>query len=336
MRLSARLLSSEKRQAHSPCPGGPLESLISVSDLEKSYADVKALQGISFSVQPGEVLGILGPNGSGKTTAIKSILGLLTFDAGTISVAGAEIPRQRRRVLSRVGAVLEGARNVYWYLSPRENLRYFAGIRGFAHRQVQKRMEGLLERLGLAEVADKEVRKFSSGMKQKVALACALVHDPDILLLDEPTVGLDVEAAAEVRGMIADLAGRRGRTILVTSHDMSFMEAVCTRVLIVRQGRIVSHESLQGLRRRFSRKVYQVTLAGRPREECLAAIRDLAGLDVSECGRGILLSLLPETPGAFHRALDLLEESGLEPLDISTVESSLEEIFLDLVSRICD
>lgn len=313
-----------------------MEPLISVRDLEKRYSDVKALQGISFSVQPGEVLGILGPNGSGKTTAIKSILGLLTFDAGTISVAGADIPRQRRRVLGRMGAVLEGARNIYWFLSPRENLRYFAGIRGFAHRQVQERMERLLDRLGLTEVAEKEVRKFSSGMKQKVALACALVHDPDILLLDEPTVGLDVKAAAEVRGMIAHLAGKRGRTILVTSHDMSFMEAVCSRVLIIREGRIVSHESLEDLRRRFSRKIYQVTLASRPGEEGLAGIRQLAGLDVSECERGILLSLLPETPETFHRVLDLLEESGLEPVDISTVESSLEEIFLDLVGRICD
>jgi ABC-2 type transport system ATP-binding protein len=312
------------------------EPLISVSELEKSYADVKALQGVSFSVQPGEVLGILGPNGSGKTTAIKSMLGLLTFDSGIVRVAGAEIPRQRRRVLGRMGAVLEGARNIYWYLSPRENLRYFAGIRGFALRRVQARMEHLLKRLGLTEVADKEVRKFSSGMKQKVALACALVHDPDILLLDEPTVGLDVEAAAEVRGMIADLAARRGRTILVTSHDMSFMEAVCSRVLIIREGSIVSGGSLEDLRRRFSSKIYQVTLASRPGDGCLAGIRKLAGLDVSECERGILLSLLPETPGAFHRTLDLLEESGLEPLDISTVESSLEEIFMDLVGRICD
>mgnify|MGYP006277224479 CR=1 FL=1 len=313
-----------------------LQPVISVEELEKSYDDVTALRGITFSVQPGEVLGILGPNGSGKTTAIKSILGLLTFDAGSISVAGADIPRQRRRVLGRIGAVLEGARNVYWYLSPRENLRYFTGIRGHAGSDVRRRSDALLQRLGLEDVADKEVRKFSSGMKQKVALACALGHDPDILLLDEPTVGLDVEAAAEVRNMIADLAGKRGRTILVTSHDMSFMEAVCTRVLIIREGRIVSHESIQELRRRFSRKVFQVTVTTSPGEECLAALRKLAALDVSECERGILLSILPKSPTTFHRALDRLEEEELELIDITTMESSLEEIFLDLVGRICD
>ena len=330
------MLSSGKSTVAQSCREEPLDPLISVTDLRKSYADVSALRGISFSVQPGEVLGILGPNGSGKTTAIKSILGLLTFDSGTIRVAGAEIPRRRRQVLGRIGAVLEGARNIYWYLSPRENLRYFAGIRGRTGRDVRRRADSLLERLGLSEVGDKEVRKFSSGMKQKVALACALVHDPDILLLDEPTVGLDVEAATDVRRMIADLAGRRGRTILVTSHDMSFMEAICTRVLIIREGRIVSHESIQELRRRFSRKVFQVTVNPSPGEECMAALRELAALDITNCERGILLSMLPESPATFHKALDRLQEEGLELVDISTMESSLEEIFLDLVGRICD
>ena len=135
-------------------------SCIQVTDLVKTYGELTALNRISFDVQQGEILGILGPNGSGKTTTIKSILGLIYFDAGSVLVQGLDIRKQKNRILEKTGAVLEGARNTYWYLSPRENLSYFAGIRGVSGNKARDRIEYLLESLDIAVVADKELRKL--------------------------------------------------------------------------------------------------------------------------------------------------------------------------------
>jgi ABC-2 type transport system ATP-binding protein len=310
-------------------------SIISVDGLRKTYGELVAVDGISFQVRQGEILGILGPNGSGKTTTLKSILGLITFDSGMISVMDTNVQRHRTRAVSKMGAILEGARNIYWYLSPEENLVYFAGIKGYSRKSVSARIDQLLEALDLESVRDKEVREFSSGMKQKTALACALVHDPEILLLDEPTLGLDVETASAVREMLRTLVRDRGKTILITSHDMSFVESVCDRVLIIREGRIISHESITSLREKFSNKIYTLKLGCTGDEGFIEDWRNGFGAVVDSSGPAeVTVNLRLEEPMQLLDILREVEAQGIVLQDLRVIESSLEDIFLDLIGKI--
>ncbi len=307
-------------------------SIISVSNLRKSYKDVVAVDDISFSAYEGEILGILGPNGSGKTTTLKSILGLILFDSGDIHVSGMDVRKDNKRILRNTGAVLEGARNVYWHLSPEENLRYFAGLRGLSHSDIKERMNSLLEELGLDEIRKKELREFSKGMKQKVALACAFIHDPDILLLDEPTLGLDVEISRTMRNWLREVTQKSGKSILVTSHDMDFIESVCDRVLIIKEGRILSHETLQSLKMKFSRKVFNFEIANILNQDSISRIEELGELTVEKTDSGCRLMVLLKNAMLIYDLLEILKSSSTEITDFSTVESDLEDIFLNVIN----
>lgn len=300
---------------------------IQVNDLLKKYGELTAVNHISFEVQRGEVLGILGPNGSGKTTTVKSILGLITFDDGTIKVDGMDILKQRKKILRKTGAVLEGARNTYWFMSPRENLSYFAGIRGVSRGTAKRNIEYLINRLDMKDIADKELREFSSGMKQKCALACAFVHDPEILLLDEPTLGLDVKISRHVRDWLLEIVREKGKTILITSHNMDFVESVCDRILIIRKGEIISHETVDSLKKRFAGRFYEFSLDRTPSEALVISLERLGSVSCS----GSVLKVELKTLDLLLDMVQAVSESQCEILDFRTVENDLEEIFLEMV-----
>jgi len=307
--------------------------LIHVENLRKTYGRTIAVDGLSFQARKGEILGILGPNGSGKTTTLKSILGLVSHDSGEILVNGLSVAKNRKRVLESAGAVLEGARNIYWYLSPRENLLYFAGIRGISARRATPMIEHLLRKLELWEVRNKEVRQFSSGMKQKVAMACAFVHDPEVLFLDEPTMGLDVEIALSMRNWIRSLVGEHGKTILVTSHDMGFIESLCDRVRIIRSGRIISDETLQSLKARFSEKTVEVVLEA-PLTQAQTEAAEALGPCQTVCDDGSCrLRIRLHQPGSIMDLMDTLRGGGSVVKDFSTSGNDLEDIFLQMIRR---
>ncbi|MCK4504732.1 MAG: ABC transporter ATP-binding protein [Candidatus Aegiribacteria sp.] len=306
-------------------------SIISVSNLIKSYKDIVAVDGISFNAYKGEILGILGPNGSGKTTTLKSILGLILFDSGDIHVSGMDVKKDHLKILRNTGAVLEGARNIYWHLSPEENLKYFAGLRGLSHSHIKERMNILLHELELADVRKKEIREFSKGMKQKVALACAFIHDPEILLLDEPTLGLDVEISRVMRNWLKEVVQKSGKSILVTSHDMDFIESVCDRVLIIKEGRILSHETLQSLKMKFSRKVFHLEIADTLDQNTFRRIEELGELTIENTDNGCRLIILLKNAMLIYDLLEILRSADSEITDFSTVESDLEDIFLNVI-----
>lgn len=303
------------------------DGIVRVKELVKTYRDLTAVDRISFDVRRGEILGILGPNGSGKTTTLKSILGLIEFDSGQVLVNGLSIRENRSRILESTGAVLEGARNTYWYLSPRENLTYFAGIRGLSRKAVAERIDFLLESLDLKGVQDKELREFSSGMKQKCSLACAFVHDPELLLLDEPTLGLDVETGRLIRDWLQAIVREEGKTILITSHDMDFIESVCHRVLIIRKGRIVSHETVASLREKFAGSYFMMELDRTPPPGLIERLRPMGGASHEGSSLRVELHSLDD----LIPMLQAVSGTGARILDFRTVESDLEDIFLEMI-----
>lgn len=242
------------------------ESALDVTGLQKTYGRgdkrLVAVDDASFSVQPGEIVGLLGPNGAGKTTLIKCILRLVEPDAGQVRFFGENFSDRRDAMYRVVTAVLEGARNTYWRMSVRENLAFFAGLQGINPRNRRSFHDELIERFGLTEKANTPVNELSTGMKQKVAVACAFARETEILFLDEPTLGLDLHASHTLRTELKQLAEDHRRTILLSSHDMDVVRDLCQRVIIVQRGRIVVDDLVGNLMALFRTEAYTIRIGG--------------------------------------------------------------------------
>ena len=211
-----------------------MSSIIKVTSLSKHFEDITAVDGLSFSVEQGDVYGFLGQNGAGKSTTIRMLLTLVKPSAGSIQVFGKDLGTHRKEILKQVGAVIEKP-DLYKYLSAYDNLAIFAKLSGL--RPEKQVLMKQLERVGLAERAGSKIRTFSQGMKQRLGIAVALVHDPRLIILDEPTNGLDPQGIADMRNLIIRLSREQGKTIVVSSHLLSEIELVANRILIIDKGR---------------------------------------------------------------------------------------------------
>lgn len=303
-----------------------------VIDLHKSYRrnggsePFRAVAGISFQVPRGQILGLLGPNGAGKTTTIKSLCGLIRPDQGELRVNGIDVSRQRSRALRHISAVLEGNRNLYWRLTPLENLIYFAGNRGVAPRKARPRAYDLLERFGLTEWQGEQVNNLSRGMQQKLAIAVALQADSDVVLLDEPTLGLDVEAAAEVVMHLQELV-LEGRTVIISTHDMGVVQELCERAVIINRGRVVADERISNLLELFNTLTYEVSLAEPLRPEVGARLPSYqAGSD------GLSFTVTLESTGQLYQLMRELEDAGALITGLDRLTNDFGYVFRSLIS----
>jgi len=237
---------------------------VEIRELNKTYrgimpwtrSAVHAVRDVTLSIPQGEIFGLLGPNGAGKTTTIKMIAGLIVPDSGTI-----EFPAHGRR--PRLGAVLEGSRNLYWRLSAWENIMYFGEVKGVSLRQLKQQGLELLELFGLAERRHRPAQTLSRGMQQKLAVVLAFLGDPQLLLLDEPTLGLDVASSQTIQELLKRLCRERGYTIVVTTHQMDVAQSLCRRVAIMREGAIALSDRVDALVDLFKRQDYIVRLDSR-------------------------------------------------------------------------
>ena len=296
---------------------------------------VQAVDDVDLVVEQGSIVGLLGPNGAGKTTLIKSALGMIVPDTGEVSVFGRPATGGRRSVYADVDAMLEGARNDYWRLTVRENLRYFATISGVAPDSVADKHDRLLERLDLADRAATPVRELSRGMKQKVSLASVLAGGAKLLFLDEPTLGLDVESSRTLRRELRRLAEDEGLTIVVSSHDMTTIEAVCDRVVIMADGQIVEDGAVDEIAATLDRETIKVTAANID-AATLDAVRKAFPLQ-SVAERGGRTTIEVGVGGdQLYELFDCLREEGVTPERVHTAERDLEAAFVDLTGDTAD
>ncbi|MFI9154620.1 ATP-binding cassette domain-containing protein [Streptomyces sp. NPDC053367] len=329
MSTQSDLLTSEHRAA---AQGGT--PAIEIVGLTKTYgtADTKAVDDVSLSVPAGTVFGFLGPNGAGKTTTIKILAGLLSATSGQTRLNGFDVVRRRSAAMEQFGAVLEGSRNVYWTLSAWQNLLYFGRLKGMRTPAARARAEVLLKGLDLWDRRDEKVGGYSRGMQQKVAIAAALIADPPIVLLDEPTLGLDVEATRTVKDWIHRLAREEGRTILLTTHQMNVVEEVCDRVAVIRKGRVIADLPTEELLGQFrQRDRYEIRVEG-----------ELPGLDLPEGFTATsregatTISGRVADPQEVYTLVDRLRERRAVVQSLSQLQPDLEDVFLALTKERAD
>jgi sodium transport system ATP-binding protein len=224
--------------------------LIEVKDISKRFKEIAAVQHVSFRVEAGEVYGLLGENGAGKTTTMRMMATVLTPTEGDIEISGFSVRQQPLEVRRRIGILFGGDVGLYSRLTARENIAYFGRLYGLEQARLEERIHSLSRMLEMDDFIDRRVGAFSRGMKQKVAIARTLVHDPDVILLDEPTTGLDVTAATIFRRMVRKLQ-EEGKTILFSSHNMGEINKLCKRVALMHKGKLRFAGGLDALREQF-------------------------------------------------------------------------------------
>ena len=222
--------------------------MIQVTNLSKSFGDVQAVQDVSFAAPDGLITGLLGPNGAGKSTAMRLVAGALEPDSGTATIDGFDTRTQRLEAQKRLG-VLTDAHGLYQRLTARENIRYFGQLRGLGGKELEARIDVLVALLDMGDIANRRTEGFSTGEQVKVAIARALVHQPQNVILDEPTAGLDVMSTRAMRGVIRQLRDE-GRCILFTSHIMQEVAMLCDNIVIIAGGRVAAQGSPDELRQR--------------------------------------------------------------------------------------
>jgi ABC-2 type transport system ATP-binding protein len=297
--------------------------------------EVVALDRLSLSVGEGELFGILGPNGAGKTTTIKVLTTLLIPTDGTASVLGLDVVRDTQKVRRRIGFVFGGERGLYYRVSGRDNLHYFAELYGLPPDQIRPRSEELLGMVGLNDRADEKVEGYSRGMKQRLHLARALLHDPPVLFLDEPTSGLDPIGARELRDTIRQLH-ERGKTIVLTTHYMFEADSLCDRVAVINQGKLIALGTPADLKGSVSDlSVVELEVFG-VSAEALTRLRALDSVDsVAVEQREFRQLLRIQTPHGERVVARLLETlAGFEVGRVSVREATLEDAYIRLIGRV--
>ncbi len=298
---------------------------LEVDNLRKTYRSggkvLEAVRSVSLSLVAGEVLAFLGPNGAGKTTTIKMIAGLIRPDAGQVRIAGID-PHRNPQALRMLGAVLEGNRNLYWRLTPEENIEYFGVLKGLSHREARRRGRVLLERFDLLAKRRATVQALSRGMQQKLAIAVALIHQPKLLLLDEPTLGLDVEATQNVKALVKAIAAE-GCAILLTTHQLDIAEELSDRVAIIQKGEIIAASTTRDLIRQFSGTAYMIAVEGEIDPARVKALERL-GAEV-QAERVVYMG----SPEGLYQVFEILRPLPL--IQVKQDFADLTEIFLKLV-----
>ena len=308
-----------------------MNPVIEVNDLERTFGEQKAVDGMTFRVEPGEVFGLLGPNGAGKTTTVRLLNGILPPSAGSARVFGLDPVKDGAAIRQRTGVLTETPA-LYERLSARENLEFFATLQNLPQPELSRRVDEMLAFFDLSSRAADKVETYSKGMKQRLALARALVHRPPLLFLDEPSSGLDPEAAQQVDDMIADLGRTDGQTVILATHNLLEAQRLCDRVAVMNHGRILAMGSLKDL----ARKLWPVTWVDimfhvKQEKDPAALLMSRRGvLNVQWDGKREMLSVQVENDDVIPVVVRRLVEQGSSILRVNPRAYTLEDIYFTL------
>jgi ABC-2 type transport system ATP-binding protein len=304
------------------------EIMIEISDLTRYYGPTKALDGIGFQVQRGEVMGFLGPNGAGKTTAMRILAGLLSPSEGSIHIAGLDMIANPVEARAKIGFLPESP-PIYGEMTVQEYLSYLAALRRVPRNQVYDAVGQTMDRCGLSHVANRLLRNLSKGYQQRAGIAQAIVHSPEVVILDEPTVGLDPIQIREIRQLIRELGGEH--SVLLSTHILPEVRMTCNRVAVINQGRIVADDTLEGLEQKTANKIsFFVRMNRAPDSATLQQIPGVAHVRPHEGGWMITpVADQDPVPELLQRAI----AQGWDLRELVPASNSLEEIFLNLTTR---
>jgi ABC-2 type transport system ATP-binding protein len=303
--------------------------MLELIEISKTYGSFTAVDRLSLKVEPGEALGLLGPNGAGKSTLVSIIAGILAPSAGQVRIGGQELTRHTRELKSKIGMVPQDIA-LYEPLTARDNLEFFGSLHGLSGSLLKERVREALDIVSLTDRQNEDVTSFSGGMKRRVNIAASLIHHPSLLILDEPTVGIDPQSRHQILETVKRLNREQGITVIYTSHYMEEVEQLCSRIAVVDHGRLAAEGTKQAIQARLGLPhLFTVGLAEcGPAEQELAAA--LPGVRSAELRDGRLVLLLAPSETAAPDTLEALAKSGLKPTRFSFEEASLEQIFLNI------
>ncbi|HYD15806.1 MAG TPA: ABC transporter ATP-binding protein [Hyphomicrobium sp.] len=310
-------------------------ALIEAKGLRKTFGAITAVDGISLSVKKGEVLGFLGPNGAGKSTTMKMITGFLEPDAGAAAICGHDVEQEPKAAKSKLGYLPEGA-PAYGDMTPGSFLSFIAEIRGYRDNDINARVTDAISRAGLGAVINQRIETLSKGFKRRVGIAQAILHDPPVLIMDEPTDGLDPNQKHHVRELIREMAPHKA--IIVSTHILEEVEAVCTRAVVIAKGRIVADGTAEELMRRApGHGAVAIRVAAADADRISKALSSLAGVaSVETTGKrdGIVdLRALPNGEAPSAKAIgDLLRRESLPFEEIYVERGKLDDVFRDITT----
>ncbi len=311
------------------------DPMIEVHNLTKRYPGRTAVDGLSFTVGRGEIVGFLGPNGAGKSTTMRILSTFMPATSGTVRVAGFDVFHQPDEVRQRLGYMPEN-NPLHLDMRVREYLKFRARLKGLGWTRSRTRVETVLRQCGLAEVQRRIIGQLSKGYRQRVGLADALVHEPDLIILDEPTIGLDPHQIRAVRALIKQLAERH--TVLLSTHILTEVEMTCSRVLILNQGRILAADRVEDLEKRFSldgQVVAEIAASPDALREAFRDLPDIERLDLSPASGDYQRVALTPRNGSDLRPLvfDLVRDNGWTLRELTRSRHSLEDIFVHLTKN---
>ncbi|MBE0570282.1 MAG: ABC transporter ATP-binding protein [Ignavibacteriaceae bacterium] len=302
-----------------------MESIIKIEQLHKSYGDVKAVNGINLKVNDGEMFGLVGPDGAGKTTTIRILCGLLKVDSGLVEVLGSELKKNKKEIQNQIG-YLSQKFSLYGDLSIDENIEFFADIHNV--KDFQKRREELLAFTRLTPFRDRLAEKLSGGMKQKLALACSLIHKPKLLFLDEPTTGVDPVSRRDFWKILSDLQ-KEGITILMTTPYLDEAER-CNRVALMNKGKIIAVDTPQNIKTSIHKQVVEIIC--NDIKKAYTVLKEKYDADVQIFGDRLNL-VVDNVEQSLGELRSILEKNNLQLISHRTITPSLENVFIHLVKK---
>ncbi len=300
-------------------------TMLEIKNVSKYFGKNKVVDNVSFDVKEGEILGFLGPNGAGKTTTIKMILGMINIDEGNIKINGYDVKKDFEKAMQYIGGIVENP-DMYGYMSAVDNLKLYAKVRNVDYSEVYR----VLKMVGLEKSMNQKVSKYSLGMKQRAGLALSLLHSPKVLILDEPTNGLDPVGIKELRDILKKFAHESKTAILVSSHILSEMELMCDRVAVINQGKIVKVESLTDLGDKTQNKEVQGVIKTNKPQEAVKVIKEKLDIDAIVRDEKIFVTVNKSELPSIVKALVMAD---IEVESVGENEHTLEDLFFDVTKE---